>query len=497
MKPSDFLALMKFMPHRTKHLRTDVLVLLGLVAWLSGPVLAQSSQPTLHPAGGVAPRPVVEGRAQLVNHVNPDQKLRLVLGLQPPHTAEEEQFVRDLQDRNSPRFRHFLTAEEWSARFSPPAGDEQALVDWATSEGLTVTHRFPNRLLVDVEGSVATIEKVFSVTINRYALDSRSFFSNDRDPSIPAGLGSILHSVGGLNDFEVLKAANNFGPKPQFPMYSAGPVKSVGPSDRVDGDRSKLPASAKRAGQNQTQLFADTDGYDPPDLYSSYAYDATALYHLGHCCNPLGNAGITPAESSIAIATVGSNDPNDFVGFHNQYPYLAYHYQIFTVDGTPTNFDGEGTLDFEWATAMSNSFASAADTSMVYLYEGANNASSTWTDIFNHILTDGNARVFTNSHYCAENSCNDQGTMDTQHSIFNAMLGQGWTLIAISGDRGATAHCATESVGWPGNDPDMLTVGGTTLDLSFIGIRPVRETGWMGGTNIGACGNNDGGSGGG
>jgi hypothetical protein len=492
------LALMQIMSFRTNRRRIGLILALGSMAWLSGPVLAQSSQPTVHAVGGVAPRPVTEERAKLTSHVSPDQKLRLVLGIQTPYPAQEEQFVRDLQDRSSPRFHHFLTEEEWNARFSPSAGDEQSVVDWAKSAGLTVTHRFPNRLLVDVEGSVATIEKAFNVTINRYALGARSFFANDRDPSIPAELGSVIHSVGGLNDYEEFKAANNFGRKPQFPMYSSGPVKLAGPSDRVDGDRTKLPAKAKRAGRGERGLLLDTDGYDPTDLYSSYAYDTNALYNLGHCCNPLGNAGVTPPETSIAIATVGSNDPNDFVGFHNQYPYLAYHYQIYFVDGTPTSPDGEGTLDFEWATAMSNSFGSAADTAMVYLYEGANNASSTWTDIFNQILSDGNARVFTNSHYCGETGCNDQGTMDTQHSIFNAMLGQGWTLIAISGDGGATADCATTSVGWPGNDPDMLTVGGTTLDLTFAGIRPIHETGWTGGSSAGSCSpSNDGGSGGG
>lgn len=492
------LALRQIMSFRTKRRRIGVIVSLGCMAWLSGLVLAQSSEPMVHPVGGAAPQPVAMGRAKLIAHVTPDQKLRLVLGLQPPHPAEEEQFVHDLQDRNSPDFHHFLTAEEWNTKFAPSAGDEQAVVNWAESAGLTVTHHFLNRLVVDLEAPVATIEKAFNVTINRYALGTRTFFANDRDPSIPGELGSIIHSVGGLSDYEQFKAANNFGLKQQFPMYSSGPVKSAGPSGGVSGDRSKLPVAAMQAGRGEPALLPSTSGaYDPTDLYSSYAYDTNALYHLGHCCNPLGNAGVTPPETSIAVATVGINDPNDFVGFHNQYPYLAYHYQIYFVDGTPTTTDGEGTLDFEWATAMSNSFGAEADTSMVYLYEGANNASSTWTDIFNQILSDGNARVFTNSHYCSEVGCNDQGTMDTQHSIFNAMLGQGWTLIAISGDGGATADCATTVVGWPGNDPDMLTVGGTTLDLSFAGIRPIHETGWTGGTSAGSCRSNDGGGGGG
>lgn len=461
----------------------------------TGSPMAQSSGSTVHPAGGMVPWPVA-GKAQVVSHVDPDQMLRLVIGLQPPRVKEEEQFIHDLQDRNSPRFHHFLTAAEWNAQFSPSAADEQAVLDWAGSQGLTVTHRFPNRLLVDVEGSVATIEKALDLSINHYAMGSKAFFSNDRAPSIPAALGNVIHSVIGLNNFQVPKPAHRFGPEEELPMYSPGPAKAAADSGHADADRSKLPAKARRPGKNPAP--AVTNGaYDPTDLYSSYAYDTNALYNLGHCCNPLGNPGVTPPESSIAIATVGVNNGSDFVGFHNQYPYLAYHYQIYFVDGTPTNFDGEGTLDLEWATAMSNSFGAYQDTAMVYLYEGATNSAGTWTDMLNQILSDGLARVFSNSHFCNENDCNDLGTLDTQHEIFSAMVGQGWTLVTISGDQGATVGCAATSVTWPGDDPYMLTVGGTTLSTKFASLEGTSETGWTGGTWGGACSNNDGGSGGG
>ena len=114
------------------------------------------------------PAAVTNGKAQLLGQYNPDQELRLVFGLQPPHMQEEEQFLQELQNRDSPRFHNYLSAEEWNDRFAPSPQDEQAVVDWATSQGLTITHRYPNRLLVDVEATVATIEKALNVTINRY-----------------------------------------------------------------------------------------------------------------------------------------------------------------------------------------------------------------------------------------------------------------------------------------------------------------------------------------
>jgi hypothetical protein len=496
----------------TRTLLSGLLLLAGVAGSIQ-PAMAQFSQKVPRFTAGFTPDPVALGRATLVEHVSPDQVLRLVIGLQPPHMDQEEQFIRDVQDPKSPLFHHYMTAEEWNSKFSPSTADEQALIDWVKSKGLTITHRFPNRLLVDAEGTVRTIEQAFNVTLNSYTLGDRSFFSNDRDASIPASLNNIILSVGGLNSYEVFEPIHRVGSQFHFPMYSPGPATSAGPSGHGDADRTKLPASLKwmlekgkpssarvspaasRAKSNLIQPITN-GSYDPTDLYSSYGYDTSALYHLGLCCNPLGNANVTPPETSIAVATVGYQLGSDITGFQSHYPYLAYHYQEFFIDGTPPNEDGEGTLDAEWATAMSNSFGSFVDTAMIYLYDGAANTASNWTDTFNHILTDGNARIMTNSHGCNESTCNNNATLSTQHNIFVSMVGQGWTLVSISYDKGATADCSTTSVSWPGSDPNILDAGGTTLVLNSSGVY-VSETAWQGGTSAGSCNANDGGTGGG
>jgi hypothetical protein len=86
---------------------------------------------------------------RLGKHYNPSQMLRLTLALQPPNMQQEEEFLQELQTKGSPNYHHFLTAEEWTKRFDPSTEDEEAVVDWANSQNLTITHRFPNRLLVD------------------------------------------------------------------------------------------------------------------------------------------------------------------------------------------------------------------------------------------------------------------------------------------------------------------------------------------------------------
>ena len=461
--------------------------------------LGQSANVTGSPYTGHTPPAVVNGSAKLVLHYNSSQMLRLTLGLQPPHMAEEKQFLQDLQTKESPDFHHFLSPEEWTKRFDPSEQDEQAVVDWAKAQSLNVTHRFPNRLLVDIEGPVSAIEKAFNVTINLYQLDTKSFYSNDRDPEIPSSLLGVIQSVGGLNNLQVLHPANKNSKEPVFPDYAPGPVVASGLAGGRNGQRSKLPKALPQSqSQSKKRSIAPpiTGGaYDPTDMYSSQAYDTNALYAQGHCCNPLANPGVTPPETSIAIATAGTQQGSDFAGFQAQYPYLAYHYQQFYIDGTPACCDGEGTMDMEWSTAMSNSFGSYVDTSMVYLYDGVNANFSTFNDIYNQMLTDGYARVFTTSWGCEELACYDSGDMNTADSIFSSMVGQGWTLMAASGDQGATAGCGNAvAVQFPSSDPNIVASGGATISLSN-GPLFNYEVGWTGGPD--GCGSNDGGSTGG
>jgi hypothetical protein len=483
--------------HLTLATKANVLAcLLAVTAFLAGSCqgraqasTSQSTSGSLETLAGHTPLQVLNGVATRIGTYEQTKKLRLVIGLQHPNLAGEEAFLQELQTKGSPNFQKFLTPEEWNSRFSPSAADEQAVVDWAASQGLTITQRYPNRLLVDVEGDVATIQKTFGVTINAYQVGSRVTYSNDRDPIIPARLSNIIHSMGGLNSIQVLRPANTSLPEPAFADYAEGPVSAAGP---VGGANAK----AKRPSTGDGPKPNITGGaYDPTDIYSSQAYDVNALYNQGHCCNPLNNSGVTPPSSSIAIATAGTQSTSDFAGLQSTYPYLAYHYQQYYIDGTPTCCDGEGTEDFDWSTAWSNSFGSYVNTAMVYMYDGVNANFSTFTDVYNAIYTGGHAKVFTTSWGCEETYCTPNSVMDTDHGIFNSMIGTGMTLMAATGDQGATAGCGDRvAVQYPASDPNIVGAGGNTLRLDSSS-NFLSEVAWSGGPY--GCASNDGGSTGG
>ena len=136
MKSSQFPRHTNGVAHSKRSIWASALVAIAAAI----PALPQTSAVTEIP--GLVPPAVAKGTAVAAGSFNSSQMLRLVFGLQHPHMADEEQFLVALHTKGSPEFMHFLTADEWNARFSPSPQDEQAVVNWAQAQGLTVTRRF-------------------------------------------------------------------------------------------------------------------------------------------------------------------------------------------------------------------------------------------------------------------------------------------------------------------------------------------------------------------
>jgi kumamolisin len=467
-----------------------------------GPAAAQS--PRLAIPLAQTPLEVLDGRATLVSHYDPTRMLRLAIVLTPRHQAEEQQLLLDVQDKQSPLFHQFLSPEELTERFGPSADDEQAVVDWAVAQGLTITWRYPNRLIVDVEAPAGAIEQAFHLTVNNYripagnGLQERTAFSNDRDPVLPSRLADVVESVQGLNSIEMARPDGGSGRLVPQPDYVAGPVVR-----ELDGAQRD---AAAHEGQDATdgshpapEVTPPPSGFwQPTDMYSSAAYDYGALMNQGHCCNPLGNPGSSPPQSSIAIAAFGDVSLNDVAGFQSEFNYLAYNVQKVGIDGGYTcgaHDDNclETTLDTEWSLAMANSRGSEATTARVWVYEGANTNNVTTLDEFNQMLTDGHARAMSTSWGFPE--AGGSSFMVASGHIYSNMALAGWTLVAASGDQGATSTCGDAlGIERPASDPNIVAAGGTTLNE---GAGATYEVAWTGNTTKGSCDGNGGGSTGG
>lgn len=104
--------------------------------------------------------------------------LRLVIGLPLRNQAALSNLLRQIYDPASPNYHHYLTPEQFTKRFGPTEADYQAVIAFARTNGLQITSAHPNRVLLDVDGTVTDVEHALHVTLRtyRHPTEGRLFF---------------------------------------------------------------------------------------------------------------------------------------------------------------------------------------------------------------------------------------------------------------------------------------------------------------------------------
>jgi subtilase family serine protease len=141
-------------------------------------------------------------KARAVGQTPTTQRLNLALTLPLRNGRQLEFLIQQLYDPTSPQYRHFLTVEQFAEQFGPTPTDYDKVIAFATKYGLTVANTSPNRLVLDVNGTVAQIEQAFQVhlLVYQHPTKSRTYHAPDVEPSVD--LGVPIQGVNGLNDFE-------------------------------------------------------------------------------------------------------------------------------------------------------------------------------------------------------------------------------------------------------------------------------------------------------
>jgi subtilase family serine protease len=99
----------------------------------------------------------------------------------------------------SPEYHHWLTPAQIGERFGANDADIAAVTSWLRDAGFTVVHVGNTKTFVEVAGTADVASRAFGVEFHRYAVEGSMLTAIDREPTIPAGLGSIVTSVHGLH----------------------------------------------------------------------------------------------------------------------------------------------------------------------------------------------------------------------------------------------------------------------------------------------------------
>ena len=210
-----------------------------------------------------------------VGRLPESQRLSLAITLELRNQEELQSLLYDLYDPASPNYRNFLTVEQFTERFGPTLEDYERVSAFAATNGLAVTHTAPNRLVLDVEGTVADIERAFRVTVQVYQhpTEPRTFYAPDVEPSVDGGLP--VQGISGLNTFSHLAPQSMHGAPSSFDRRAnatdSGPAGS-GPGGAFLGSdfRAAYASGVTLDGTGQALGVFEMGGYNISDVQSYF-----------------------------------------------------------------------------------------------------------------------------------------------------------------------------------------------------------------------------------
>jgi len=368
---------------------------------------------------------VTSGQAIPVGVLPSTQRMKLAIMLPLRNQSELTDLLSRIYDPSSPDYHNFLSVQQFTEQFGPTEADHQAVIDFAAANGLTVTGTHANRLVIDIEGSVAQVEKAFHVSMRTYQhpTENRTFFSTDREPSL--ALNVPIHHIGGLNDFSRPKSHLKRLPAAEqanaiHPNVGSGPGGAFRPSDM----RAAYAGNTTLTGAGQSVAMVEFDGYNMADVVSD-----------------MGGTAINVPVTNVLIDGASAGSDGD---------------------------DGEQALDVAQAIGMAPGLASVR----VYIAPGTTAIGVGDVDMFNRIATDNISKSIS----CSWGWSPDDITQN--NPIFQEYQAQGQSFFVASGDSGAYTGSNTTDSSFPAEDVFAIAVGATDLTTTGAGGPWASETAW-------------------
>ena len=361
---------------------------------------------------------VTSAQTKFLNRLPSTQTLRLDIVLPLRDQGGLEDFLQQVYDPTSPSYRHFLTPQEFTARFGPNQEDYDAVVQYALSNGFKVVGGSRDGMDVQVEGSVTNIEATFNVSMGVYQhpTENRTFYAPDREPTVD--LPFPVWHISGLDNFSI-----------PHPLYQ---------------HRNLTVKSNATTGSGPSASFLGSD------MRAAY-YGGTALTGAGQNLGLLEYYGTDLSDLNTYFKNVGQT---------NNVPIT-----LFSTDGTSTSCvepscdDTEQTLDMTQAIGMAPGLAS------LVMYIG-----STDTAIISAMTT--------HSPLPTTISCSWGWTPadpSTLNPYFEKMASQGQNFFAASGDN---STWSSRNEAWPADAAYVVSVGGTDLTTASAAGPWKSETAW-------------------
>jgi pseudomonalisin len=380
----------------------------------------QNSLPTwVHASTQVASRSV---------NLAESMHLSVVLRRDPAVQAAFTQFLVDQQNPASPLYHQWLSPEQVGSMFGPTQSDINAVTNWLTSQGFSVTVS-PAKNIVEAYGSIAVAANAFHASFGFFKLPpaagSTVRFSVTSQPSIPEALATVIDSIHGLSEIDLYPQSHRG--EPHSPMEMAGAASGVGNPNLTNGGSHYMTPA-----------------------------DFNTIYDL----NPVisgGNSGATVGSTAQHIAIIGrsrvsATDISEFAKNVSLGPY-----SLNTIVASPgvdpgttedSNQD-EATLDvYRIIGTAPGAIADliVSGTTSLTTSQGTGNYDGVYVAASYNVLTQKDPIMTISFGGCEINA--QAAGVSLWDSLFSTAAAGGMSVFVSSGDAGA-AGCDTQFVNPP------------------------------------------------
>ncbi len=429
-------------------------------------ILAGTAAPAYareHPVGAVSRSSVV--------------RFDLVLRMRDPAGALA--LLRAVSTPGSASYRHYLTASQWEARFSPTASEVAQASAWLRSQGFTVGAVSRDRLTIAAAGTAAQVESAFSTKLGVFRVAGHLERLATGNLSMPAVIAHSVVGAMGVNQ-TIATAADLGNPDVAGAIHTASSAKAAGVFPPAPGAFVTAPPCSSSYGSSTTTTnpafghgYPATVpdvvcGYKPGQLRSAYGIPSTAT-----------GSGVTVAiVDAYGSATIAADATNYFKKNDPGNPFANADFQ--QIDQTPFDHEAECAAS-SWLTEQAidvEAVHSMAPNAHI-LYVGAQDCVDGLFTADQTVIDNGLANIVTNSWAdLGGDLTDDVATRTAFDDLF--MLGDttGISTLFSSGDDGDNFYLlGFSAANYPSESPFVTAVGGTSLQIGANGQR-VGEVGW-------------------
>ncbi|MGA7156834.1 MAG: S53 family serine peptidase [Acidobacteriaceae bacterium] len=376
---------------------------------------------------------VQSGEAQRVGRLDSSAMMNLNLVLPLGDPTGLEVFLGEVYDPSSSLYHKFLTPQQFTAEFGPSQAQYDAVVQFAVTNGFTVTGGSRDGMDVQVRGPVSAVENAFHVHMMTYQhpTENRVFYSPDAEPT--TDLPFELWHVSGLDNYSIPHRL----------------VESRSDYAAAHGIDVKDVVSHATTGSGPSASFLGSD--------------MRAAYY--------GTGTLTGKGQNLGLFEYLGTDLADLTTYYkNAKQTNSVPVSVISTDGTSTSCvytraggdcdDTEQTLDMTQALGM------APGLSSLVMYVG-----STDTAIISAMTT--------HSPLPTTIGCSWGWTPadpSTLNPYFEKMAAQGQNFFAASGD---SSTWSKKNEAWPADNAYVVSVGGTDLVTASAAGPWKSETAWV------------------